>query len=77
MPGHWQIEQHLETLKPLVGMRAECLECHKVFTEHRALSQHLNFCRLEMDQVPVALRPLWRRQYRGATAQAASADAVN
>lgn len=39
-------DQHTETLKPLLGIDASCLFCHRSFTEHRALRQHLNFCRL-------------------------------
>eukprot|EP01147_Barroeca_monosierra_P004961 gene4961-8733_t len=48
IPDYWHIEQHLEMLKPLIGIRATCKLCSKVFTEHRALDQHLNFCRVSI-----------------------------
>jgi hypothetical protein len=43
VPAHWHMDQHLEMLKPLCGMIAECKVCAKPFIEHRALRQHLNF----------------------------------
>eukprot|EP00911_Craspedida_sp_UC1_P000067 UC1_evm1s56 len=46
VPDHWPMSQHEETLKPLLGIDARCMLCDKSFTEHRALRQHLNFCRL-------------------------------
>ena len=49
------MEQHLETLKPLIGMRATCLKCARFFTEHRALSQHLNFCRVPVEEKSLVL----------------------
>ena len=30
VPSHWQMGQHLETLKPLIGMKAICMICNKV-----------------------------------------------
>lgn len=30
VPGHWVMGQHLETLKPLLGLRARCMVCDKV-----------------------------------------------
>eukprot|EP00055_Hartaetosiga_balthica_P006711 m.21735 g.21735 ORF g.21735 m.21735 type:complete len:538 (-) comp5382_c0_seq1:675-2288(-) len=48
VPSHWHIDQHLEMLKPLVGIKAKCKLCETVFTEHRALKQHLNFCRVSI-----------------------------
>jgi hypothetical protein len=47
VPKSWHIDQHLEMLKPLCGMKAECMVCGDFFIEHRALQQHLNFCRLK------------------------------
>ncbi len=47
VPSSWHMEQHLETLKPLIGINALCKICNRSFTEHRALRQHLNFCRLK------------------------------
>ena len=47
VPSRWHMDQHLEMLKPLCGMNAECKVCHKPHIEHRALRQHLNFCRLK------------------------------
>lgn len=44
VPATWHMDQHLEMLKPLCGMAAECKVCARVFIEHRALRQHLNFC---------------------------------
>eukprot|EP00730_Choanoeca_flexa_P015311 TRINITY_DN7005_c0_g1_i2.p1 TRINITY_DN7005_c0_g1~~TRINITY_DN7005_c0_g1_i2.p1 ORF type:complete len:474 (+),score=80.45 TRINITY_DN7005_c0_g1_i2:2-1423(+) len=55
IPDHWEMEQHLETLKPLIGQRASCLKCNRFFTEHRALSQHLNFCRVPLEEKAVVL----------------------
>eukprot|EP00051_Salpingoeca_urceolata_P014207 m.180348 g.180348 ORF g.180348 m.180348 type:complete len:492 (+) comp18013_c0_seq2:137-1612(+) len=46
VPTHWQISQHLENLKPLVGLSAKCLLCSRLFIEQRALKQHLTFCSL-------------------------------
>lgn len=45
VPRQWGIEQHEESLKPLVGLYARCRYCDKSFIEHRALMQHANFCR--------------------------------
>ncbi|EGD73634.1 hypothetical protein PTSG_05342 [Salpingoeca rosetta] len=61
IPDYWHIEQHLEMLKPLVGIKAVCKLCSKVFTEHRALGQHLNFCRVE---IPPELMVRRRRRQR-------------
>ena len=47
VPSAWHIDQHLEMLKPLCGMKAACMVCGRTFMEHRALRQHLNFCRLK------------------------------
>jgi hypothetical protein len=33
VPSHWQMGQHLETLKPLIGMKAVCMICDKVGEE--------------------------------------------
>lgn len=55
IPSTWHMNQHLEMLKPLVGLTAECMVCRKRFIEHRALRQHLNFCRLKtIDSCSVA-----------------------
>ncbi|EDQ89214.1 uncharacterized protein MONBRDRAFT_25425 [Monosiga brevicollis MX1] len=61
IPDHWPMEQHLEMLKPLVGQRAACLQCDRVFTEHRALAQHLNFCRTPDSARPQELIQASRR----------------
>jgi hypothetical protein len=45
VPSQWGLEQHQESLKPLVGLYARCRYCEKTFIEHRALMQHANFCR--------------------------------
>lgn len=45
IPLDWDMADHLETLKPLVGMQAECPTCAKKFIEHRALKQHYGFCK--------------------------------
>ncbi len=50
VPATWPMRQHRETLKPLVGIRAECIMCSRTFTEHRALRQHLNFCRIKVSE---------------------------
>eukprot|EP00039_Didymoeca_costata_P016129 m.284047 g.284047 ORF g.284047 m.284047 type:complete len:370 (+) comp16339_c3_seq12:1403-2512(+) len=47
VPKVWHENQHLEMLKPLCGMKASCMVCEKVFIEHRAMMQHLNFCALK------------------------------
>lgn len=75
VPERWGMAQHLETLKPLVGLNAKCIMCEKTFIEHRALRQHLNFCKLlnakeEVDldlQVPEAVTA---RMYHPAETQA-------
>lgn len=36
VPSHWQMGQHLETLKPLVGMKAVCMICNKVSAKRHA-----------------------------------------
>jgi len=45
VPLDWSVEEHLETLKPLLGLGAECTICKKKFIEHRALKQHMNYCK--------------------------------
>jgi hypothetical protein len=45
VPLDWTVEEHLETLKPLLGLNAECGICNKKFIEHRALKQHMNYCK--------------------------------
>uniref|UniRef100_A0A0G4FQG7 C2H2-type domain-containing protein n=1 Tax=Chromera velia CCMP2878 TaxID=1169474 RepID=A0A0G4FQG7_9ALVE len=47
VPDVWGMSQHLESLKPLVGLNARCERCDRRFIELRALQQHLNFCFLK------------------------------
>ncbi|CEM39019.1 unnamed protein product [Vitrella brassicaformis CCMP3155] len=49
VPGEWGIHQHLESLKPIVGLVAECVLCHRQFIEYRALQQHRNFCKAKQE----------------------------
>lgn len=44
VPEHWSLEQHMELLKPLVGLKAKCQVCNKLFGEYRAVHQHRVFC---------------------------------
>ena len=45
VPLEWDLEKHLTTLQPLLGVAAECDCCGKKFIEYRALKQHMNYCR--------------------------------
>jgi hypothetical protein len=63
VPSQWGIEQHEESLKPLVGLYARCRYCDKSFIEHRALMQHANFCReTRTAQQFGALHALWLKE---------------
>lgn len=41
-------EVHLESLKPLLGLKMACSICANTFLEQRALLQHFKFCRLRI-----------------------------
>ncbi|CAD7950826.1 unnamed protein product [Amoebophrya sp. A25] len=44
----WTMQDHISTLRPLLGMNLECsYKCGKTFIEHRARAQHELFCRLK------------------------------
>eukprot|EP00928_Gymnodinium_smaydae_P012052 TRINITY_DN14395_c0_g1_i2.p1 TRINITY_DN14395_c0_g1~~TRINITY_DN14395_c0_g1_i2.p1 ORF type:complete len:650 (+),score=108.40 TRINITY_DN14395_c0_g1_i2:94-2043(+) len=45
IPLEWDLADHMETLKPLLGVQAACSICAKTFIEHRALKQHFNYCK--------------------------------
>eukprot|EP00392_Amoebophrya_sp_AT5.2_P004539 g4547.t1 len=45
VPSHWSVHDHVMTLRPLLKLDLECDLCGKKFIEHRALRQHLNYCR--------------------------------
>ncbi|CAD7962688.1 unnamed protein product [Amoebophrya sp. A120] len=47
VPSTWTLDEHLRTLRPLLGLNLECDSCGKSFIEHRALQQHRNYCRLK------------------------------
>merc|ERR1712087_518482 len=49
IPLEWSLQNHLDTLKPLLGIEAACQICDKKFIEHRALKQHLNYCMRKQD----------------------------
>lgn len=50
VPTFYHRDQHLENLRPLVGVTAACLLCGRQFIEDRALRQHLNHCRSDVKQ---------------------------
>ena len=56
VPTIWHMDQHLEMLKPICGMKALCKVCGRTFIEHRALRQHLNFCRLKVSDGKLMVR---------------------
>jgi hypothetical protein len=74
VPSHWLMGQHLETLKPLLGIKASCMVCGKLFTEHRALRQHLNFCRLQTAEIPPEVLERMKRLLKKAGKRAGSGE---
>lgn len=50
VPLDWTLGKHFATFAPLLGGGLSCELCGKVFIEHRALKQHMNFCRLKHNE---------------------------
>eukprot|EP00812_Abedinium_dasypus_P009004 NODE_2725_length_887_cov_100.542067.p2 GENE.NODE_2725_length_887_cov_100.542067~~NODE_2725_length_887_cov_100.542067.p2 ORF type:complete len:262 (-),score=65.29 NODE_2725_length_887_cov_100.542067:86-778(-) len=57
VPLDWSLLDHLDTLKPLLGVAVKCRICDKAFIEHRALKQHLNHCARRGQRLGANMKP--------------------